>query len=50
MPQLDDPDGMKPSEEKMKKAPKQKLKEACNFTDKGVECPVHGTKRCPEVR
>ena len=28
MPQLDDPDGRKPSEEKMKKVPKEKLKEA----------------------
>lgn len=47
MPELDDPEGRRPSEEKMKKVPKEKLKEACNHTKKGVDCPVHGLKECP---
>ena len=47
MPELDDPEGRRPSEEKMKKVPKEKLKEAGNHTEKGVDCPVHGLKECP---
>ena len=46
MPELEDPEGQRNSDKKMPKAPKEKLKEACNHTDKGVECPVHGTKDC----
>ena len=29
---------------------KQKVKEACNHTGKGDECPVHGTKDCATVK
>ena len=48
MPTLDDPDGMKSGQEKkMPKVPKQKIKEACNHTKGGVDCPIHGTKECP---
>ena len=34
----------------MPKVPKQKVKEACNHTEKGDECPVHGTKDCATVK
>ena len=48
MPELDDPDGMKRAgEKKMPKVPKQKVKEACNESKGGVDCPIHGTKECP---
>ena len=48
MPELDDPDGMKrEGEKKMPKVPKQKVKEACNHSKGGVDCPEHGTKECP---
>ena len=51
MPQLDDPDGRKPSEEKMKSvdAMTGKVMMACNHTSEGVECPVHGKKGCPKI-
>ena len=45
MPELEEPDGQRQGDKKMPKAPKEKVKESCNHTDKGVECPVHGTKR-----
>ena len=48
MPELDDPDVMKrEGEKKMPKVPKQKVKEACNESKGGVDCPIHGTKECP---
>ena len=34
----------------MPKVPKEKVKEACNHTGKGDECPVHGTKDCATVK
>ena len=51
MPELEDPEGQRNSDKKMPKAPKEKVKECykiiwCNHTEKGVECPVHGTKDC----
>ena len=46
MPELEDPEGQRNSDKKMQKAPKEKVKEARNPTEKGVECPVHGTKDC----
>ena len=46
MPELDEPDGQRQGDKKMPKAPKEKVKEACNHSGKGVECPVHGTKDC----
>ena len=47
MPELDDPEGRKPSEGPMPKAPKEKEESACNHTEAGVDCPVHGRKQCP---
>ncbi len=35
MPTLDDPDGRKPAEEKMPRAPKEKQESACNYTESG---------------
>ena len=43
MPEIDDADGSQPhlkGDKKMPKVPKQKVKEACNHTEKGDECPV----------
>jgi hypothetical protein len=49
MPELEDPDGQKHgANEKMKKVPKEKEQSACNYTKKGVDCPVHGMKECPK--
>jgi len=50
MPEIEDPEGQKQGDKKMPKAPKQKVEAACNHTKEGVECPVHGTKGCPEQR
>ena len=50
MPELEEPDGQRQGDKKMPKAPKEKVKEACNHTHKGVECPVHGTKDCSQMR
>ena len=53
MPEIDDADGSQPhlkGQKKMPKVPKQKVKEACNHTSKGDECPVHGTKDCATVK
>ncbi len=53
MPEIYYADGSQPhlkGDKKMPKAKKEKVKEACNWTKKGVECPVHGTKECPEIR
>ncbi len=50
MPELEDPEGQRSGEKKMPKAPKQKEESACNHTKEGVECPVHGTKGCPDER
>ena len=53
MPEIDDADGSQPhlkGDKKMPKGPKQKVKEACNHTSKGDECPVHGTKDCATVK
>ncbi len=53
MPEIDDADGSQPhlkGDKKMPKVPKQKVKEACNHTQKGDECPVHGTKDCATVK
>ena len=53
MPELDDADGSQPhlkGDKKMPKVPKEKVKEACNHTGKGDECPVHGTKDCATVK
>ena len=53
MPEIDDADGSQPhlkGQKKMPKVPKQKVKEACNHTGKGDECPVHGTKDCATVK
>ena len=53
MPEIDDADGSQPhlkGDKKMPKVPKQKVKEACNHTGKGDECPVHGTKDCATVK
>ena len=53
MPEIDDADGSQPhlkGDKKMPKVPKQKVKEACNHTEKGDECPVHGTKDCATVK
>jgi len=53
MPEIDDADGSQPhlkGDKKMPKVPKQKVKEACNHTQKGDECPVHGTKDCVTVK
>ena len=53
MPEIDDADGSQPhlkGDKKMPKVPKQKVKEACNHTGKGDECPVHGTKDCSTVK
>ena len=53
MPEIDDADGSQPhlkGDKKMPKVPKQKVKEACNHTQKGDECPVHGTKDCGTVK
>ena len=53
MPEIDDADGSQPhlkGDKKMPKVKKQKVKEACNMSQKGDESPVHGTKDCPEVR
>jgi len=49
MPTLDNPEGMKDGEKKMPKVKKEKVKEACNHTKDGVDCPVHGNKGCPTV-
>ena len=50
MPQLEDPDGFKSGQaKKMPKAGKDKSKMACNHTKEGVECPVHGSKGCPNI-
>ena len=49
MPTLDNPEGMKDGEKKMPKVKKEKVKEACNHTKDGVDCPVHGTNGCPTV-
>ena len=49
MPTLEDPDGQKQGDQKMKKVPKDKSKMACNHTKEGVECPVHGSKGCPKI-
>ena len=49
MPEIDDADGSQPhlkGQKKMPKVPKEKVKEACNHTGKGDECPVHGSKDC----
>ena len=46
MPELEDPEGQRSSDKKMPKVPKEKVKEACNHSEKGVECPVHGNKDC----
>ena len=50
MPELEDPDGRKHGNEPMKKVDEKtrKVKEACNHTTEGVECPVHGKKDCPK--
>ena len=53
MPEIDDADGSQPhlkGDKKMPKVPKEKVKEACNHTGKGDECPVHGTKDCATVK
>ena len=53
MPEIDDADGSQPhlkGQKKMPKVPKEKVKEACNSTGKGDECPVHGTKDCATVK
>ena len=53
MPEIDDADGSQPhlkGDKKMPKVPKEKVKEACNHTAKGDECPVHGTKDCATVK
>ena len=53
MPEIDDADGSQPhlkGDKKMPKVPKQKVKEACNGSPKGEECPVHGTKDCSTVK
>ena len=53
MPEIDDADGSQPhlkGQKKMPKVPKEKVKEACNHTEKGDECPVHGTKDCATVK
>ena len=53
MPEIDDADGSQPhlkGDKKMPKGPKEKVKEACNHTGKGDECPVHGTKDCATVK
>ena len=53
MPEIDDADGSQPhlkGQKKMPKVPKEKVKEACNHTSKGDECPVHGTKDCATVK
>ena len=53
MAEIDDADGSQPhlkGDKKMPKVPKQKVKEACNHTSKGDECPVHGTKDCATVK
>ena len=53
MPEIDDADGSQPhlkGQKKMPKVPKEKVKEACNHTQKGDECPVHGTKDCATVK
>ena len=53
MPEIDDADGSQPhlkGQKKMPKVPKEKVKEACNHTGKGDECPVHGTKDCATVK
>ena len=53
MPEIDDADGSQPhlkGDKKMPKVPKEKVKEACNHTGKGDECPVHGTKDCQTVK
>ena len=50
MPELEDPDGRKHGNEPMKKVDEKtgKVKEACNHTTEGVECPVHGKKDGPK--
>ena len=53
MPEIDDADGSQPhlkGDKKMPKVPKEKVKEACNHTGKGDECPVHGSKDCATVK
>ena len=53
MPEIDDADGSQPhlkGQKKMPKVPKEKVKEACNHTGKGDECPVHGTKDWATVK
>ena len=53
MPEIDYADGSQPhlkGDKKMPKVPKEKVKEACNHTGKGDECPVHGTKDCATVK
>ena len=53
MPEIDDADGSQPhlkGQKKMPKVPKEKVKEACNHTGKGDECPVHGSKDCATVK
>ena len=53
MPEIDYAEGSQPhlnGQKKMPKVPKEKVKEACNHTGKGDECPVHGTKDCATVK
>ena len=53
MPEIEDADGSQQQlkgDKKMPKVPKEKVKEACNHTAKGDECPVHGTKDCATVK
>jgi|TARA_B100001996_G_C18233915_1_gene428657 hypothetical protein len=53
MPEIDDADGSQPhlkGDKKMPKVPKEKVKEACNGSPKGEECPVHGaSKDCTQI-
>ncbi len=48
MPELEDPDGRKHGNEPAPKVDEKtgKVKEACNHSEKGVDCPLHGKKDC----
>ena len=50
MPELEDPDGQKHGNEPAAKVDEKtgKVKTACNHTKEGVECPVHGSDKCPD--
>ena len=52
MPTMEDPDGRKHGNEPAPKVDEKtgKVKKmTCNHTKEGVECPVHGSKGCPNI-